>query len=64
LFSGNAPNEFGLKFRRAANSTNAIVKFHSFDSSVVQIAKDDIVKFVDYLSDLFNLEDTDPYDKK
>jgi len=54
---GNAPNEFGHKFRRAAHKSKAVVRYYSFESSVIQIAKDDIVKFVDYLGDLFNLED-------
>lgn len=59
IVGSNAPNEFGHKFRLAASKTNALVKFHSFESSVVQIAKDDIVRFVDYLGDLFNLDDDD-----
>ena len=52
----NAPSSFGDKFRRATMKTRSIVRFHSFDSSVVQVAKDDIIKFVEHLSNLFNLD--------
>jgi len=36
-------------FRRAAGSTNSSISYHSFDSTVVEVKKEDITKFMEYL---------------
>lgn len=42
-------SNFGRKFRQAALRTGARICHHGFDSSVVEVAADDIFKFVEYL---------------
>lgn len=47
----NSPkkNEFGYHFERAAQETGAVIKYHYFDASVVEIRQSDMQLFIEYL---------------
>eukprot|EP00658_Telonema_sp_P-2_P077364 TRINITY_DN6978_c0_g1_i3.p1 TRINITY_DN6978_c0_g1~~TRINITY_DN6978_c0_g1_i3.p1 ORF type:complete len:574 (-),score=126.51 TRINITY_DN6978_c0_g1_i3:286-2007(-) len=42
-------NKFGTSFAKAAERTNARVKHDGFDSSIIEIQKDDIYNFMEFL---------------
>ena len=45
----NQKNEFGYHFERAAQETGAVIKYHYFDASVVEIRHSDMQLFIEYL---------------
>ncbi|KAL6070209.1 DNA replication initiation factor cdc45 [Balamuthia mandrillaris] len=49
FYSKKKYRNFGRSFRKAAQRTKARIRWHSFDSSVVEVAEDDITAFVEYL---------------
>ena len=51
----NAPNVFGQKFKYAASQTKALIRFHSFDASVLELAKADVPRFIDHLTSLLTI---------
>jgi ribonucleotide reductase beta subunit family protein with ferritin-like domain len=42
-------SEFGVSFNKAATNTDARIKQHLFDASIIELQKDDITKFIEYL---------------
>ncbi|XBW36337.1 hypothetical protein QEN19_001917 [Hanseniaspora menglaensis] len=44
------PNKFGNAFRAVARSTNAIVRMESFDSTMIEVKKEDFLPFLESLS--------------
>ncbi|EGC39154.1 hypothetical protein DICPUDRAFT_27471 [Dictyostelium purpureum] len=42
-------NQFGAHFRKSAEYTNAILKYQSFDTSIIEVSKSDLHKFVEHL---------------
>jgi hypothetical protein len=40
---------FGYSYEYAQTKTNTRIKLHKFDAAAVEILKDDVKKFVDYL---------------
>jgi len=44
-----AKNKFGSSFSKAADKTNARVKHDGFETAIVEVEKDDIFKFMEYL---------------
>ncbi len=44
------PNKFGVAFRRVVAQTNAGVRMESFDSTVIEVQKDDFLPFLETLS--------------
>ncbi|CAI8502525.1 unnamed protein product [Hanseniaspora opuntiae] len=44
------PNKFGVAFRQVVADTNAGVRMESFDSTVIEIQKDDFLPFLETLS--------------
>lgn len=40
---------FGYSYEYAQTKTNTRIKLHNFDAAIVEILKDDVKKFVDYL---------------
>ena len=42
-------SKFGLAFEQAAARTNTVVKHHYFDAAVVEILRDHMKKFIEYL---------------
>ena len=43
-------SEFGLLFHLAAERTGTKITHHGFDNAVVQVHRDDMAKFMDYLN--------------
>eukprot|EP01094_Clydonella_sp_ATCC50884_P030141 TRINITY_DN9716_c0_g1_i2.p1 TRINITY_DN9716_c0_g1~~TRINITY_DN9716_c0_g1_i2.p1 ORF type:complete len:345 (-),score=105.94 TRINITY_DN9716_c0_g1_i2:102-1136(-) len=42
-------NDFGVSFNRAARSTGARIRQHTFDGSIVELQREDLTKFIEYL---------------
>lgn len=50
-------SEFGLLFHLAAERTGTKITHHGFDNAVVQVHRDDMTKFMDYLNTAMLPED-------
>lgn len=52
-------SEFGLLFHLAAERTGTKITHHGFDNAVVQVHRDDMAKFMDYLNTAMLPDDED-----